>query len=90
MHRDITRMYSYSGESYVHRDITTKNIALDRHLNARLLDFGLAREYTPGKDGVTLKQSDLMGTPGYFRTSQPERLTVQTDVFNFGIGKYSI
>jgi serine/threonine protein kinase len=60
---------------------------LDKHLNARLIDFGLAREMNEDQTKVTLTPSKQLGTPGYFRTMRYSDLTVYEDYYNFGVGK---
>ncbi|XP_052245516.1 uncharacterized protein LOC127854468 [Dreissena polymorpha] len=73
----------------VHMDIKSKNIVLDTFYNARLIDFGLAREFK--EDGATsIITSASGGTPGYFTNVQPNMLTKNQDYHNFGVGKYSV
>ncbi|KAH3890560.1 uncharacterized protein LOC127852206 isoform X2 [Dreissena polymorpha] len=67
----------------LHMDIKSKNIVLDSQLNARLIDFGLARELKEGNCSETMTTVD--GTKGYFPTVQHKRLTQQHDCHNFGV-----
>ncbi|KAH9702066.1 protein kinase domain-containing protein [Citrus sinensis] len=69
----------------IYRDFKTSNILLDLNYNAKLSDFGLA------KDGPTGSQSHVstrvMGTYGY---AAPEymatgHLTAKSDVYSFGV-----
>jgi serine/threonine protein kinase len=69
-------------------DITSSNIVLDEDFNARLIDFGLAREMNEYQTKVTLTPSKQFGTPGYFRTKRYSDLTVCEDYYNFGVGKF--
>ncbi|KAH3800558.1 hypothetical protein DPMN_154191 [Dreissena polymorpha] len=79
--------YLHTGNSFrgtiLHMDIKSKNVVVDSELNARLIDFGLAREV---KEGEGLQTSTpVYGTKGYFPTVEHKRLTPEHDYHNFGI-----
>ncbi|KAK9936660.1 hypothetical protein M0R45_013489 [Rubus argutus] len=68
----------------VHRDIKTTNILLDRDLNAKIADFGLAKLDEEEHTHISTK---VAGTIGYMA---PEyalwgRLTDKADVYSFGV-----
>lgn len=44
-----------------HRDIKTENILLDAHMNPKLIDFGLAKEY----DDLNMMMQTFCGSPSY-------------------------
>ncbi|XP_053375240.1 uncharacterized protein LOC128547231 isoform X2 [Mercenaria mercenaria] len=69
----------------IHMDLTTTNIVLDNALNARIIDFGLAREMNEGQTKVTFTESKSFGTPGYYPTTRYSSLTVHEDYYNFGV-----
>nr|XP_034591034.1 probable serine/threonine-protein kinase PBL17 isoform X1 [Setaria viridis] len=69
----------------IYRDFKTSNILLDAEFNAKLSDFGLAKEGPMG--GKTHVSTRVMGTYGY---AAPEymatgHLTVMSDVYGFGV-----
>ncbi|CAA2985169.1 probable serine threonine- kinase NAK [Olea europaea subsp. europaea] len=69
----------------IYRDFKTSNILLDSNYNAKLSDFGLARDGPTGdKSHVSTR---IMGTYGY---AAPEylstgHLTAKNDVYSFGV-----
>jgi len=70
---------------FLHRDLCTGNILVDRDLTAKLIDFGLA---------IPKNLSDLYvgkaGTPSYMAPEliRTDKTTVQTDVYSFGVVMY--
>jgi serine/threonine protein kinase len=69
----------------IYRDFKTSNILLDENFNAKLSDFGLAKEGPMGDQ--THVSTRVMGTYGY---AAPEyvmtgHLTARSDVYGFGV-----
>lgn len=69
----------------IYRDFKTSNILLDSHYNAKLSDFGLAKEGPVGDQ--THVSTRVLGTDGY---AAPEyvmtgHLTARSDVYGFGV-----
>ncbi|KAJ8753100.1 hypothetical protein K2173_017635 [Erythroxylum novogranatense] len=71
--------------SIIYRDFKTSNILLDADFNAKLSDFGLAKEGPMGDQ--THVSTRVMGTYGY---AAPEyvmtgHLTARSDIYGFGV-----
>lgn len=68
----------------VHRDIKASNVLLDKDMNGRLGDFGLARLHSHGQIASTTK---LVGTVGYMAPEviKTGRASTETDVYMFGV-----
>ncbi|XP_042024348.1 serine/threonine-protein kinase RIPK-like isoform X2 [Salvia splendens] len=69
----------------IYRDFKTSNILLDSDYNAKLSDFGLAKDGPEGDE--THVSTRIMGTHGY---AAPEyvmtgHLTTKNDVYSFGV-----
>ncbi|KAK2977577.1 hypothetical protein RJ640_007213 [Escallonia rubra] len=67
----------------IHRDVKSSNIMLDEGFNARLGDFGLARQVEHDKSPDATAAAGTMGylAPEYLLTG---RATEKTDVFSYG------
>jgi serine/threonine-protein kinase len=75
--------YAHS-QKIIHRDLKPENILVDKNLNVKIADFGLA--LSENETQVT-QQESIVGTPGYMSPEQirGEDLDQRTDIFSFGI-----
>ncbi|KAJ6845869.1 leucine-rich repeat receptor-like serine/threonine/tyrosine-protein kinase SOBIR1 [Iris pallida] len=69
----------------IHRDLKPANILLDDHMEARIADFGLAKEVPDGNTHMT--GSNVAGTCGYIAPEyhQTLKFTTKCDMYSFGV-----
>ncbi|KAL6138611.1 hypothetical protein ACLB2K_063892 [Fragaria x ananassa] len=79
----LTYLHQECENQVIHRDVKTSNITLDEGFNARLGDFGLARQIEHDKSPDATVAAGTMGylAPEYLLTG---RATEKTDVFSYG------
>ncbi|PRC91272.1 serine/threonine protein kinase [Solimicrobium silvestre] len=89
--------YAHS-EGVIHRDIKPANIFIQENMQAKLVDFGIARavkrETSEGnKDQpATLFNNNILGTPNYMSPEQAQAKPVDklTDIYSFGAVMYEM
>ncbi|XP_073003968.1 leucine-rich repeat receptor-like serine/threonine/tyrosine-protein kinase SOBIR1 [Typha latifolia] len=69
----------------IHRDLKPANILLDDTMEARIADFGLAKEMPEAHTHIT--SSNVAGTIGYIAPEyhQTLKFTAKCDVYSFGV-----
>ncbi|KAJ9554932.1 hypothetical protein OSB04_009546 [Centaurea solstitialis] len=86
-HRNLLRLQAYLHQEcenqVIHRDVKASNIMLDESFNAKLGDFGLARQIDQNKSPDPTVAAGTMGylAPEYLLTG---RASEKTDVYSFG------
>jgi len=88
--RGLTYLHEEMEIQIIFRDFKTSNILLDQNWNAKLSDFGLAREGpTEEKSHVS---TAVMGTLGYAAPEymQTGHLSTKNDIWSYGVVLYEL
>ncbi|KAL6203264.1 hypothetical protein ACLB2K_026966 [Fragaria x ananassa] len=92
--QDAARGLAYLHEEMdfqlIFRDFKPSNVLLDEDFNAKLSDFGLARQGP--LEGMTHVSTAVVGTVGYAAPEyvQTGKLTAKSDVWSFGVVLYEL
>jgi serine/threonine protein kinase len=98
--RQICRGLQYAhGKNVIHRDIKPENIKLLEDGRVKIIDFGIAKPYTPtaspedkNTSAVLTRMGMRIGTPWYMSPEQARGNPVdrRTDIFSFGVVLYEL
>lgn len=91
--RQLTEILNYLHQQQPHpiiyRDLKPANVIIDDQHNARLIDFGVAREYKPEQEEDTV----YIGTRGYAAPEQyaaAGQTDARTDIYGLGATLYHV
>ncbi|CAK9221795.1 unnamed protein product [Sphagnum troendelagicum] len=80
--RGLEYIHEHIKPTYIHRDIKSANILIDRDLHAKVADFGLAK--------LTVSGSGTHGIVGTYGYALYGEISPKVDVFSFGVVLYEL
>lgn len=83
--RGLAYLHEDSQPCVIHRDFKASNILLENNFNAKVADFGLAKQAPEGRQ--TYLSTRVMGTFGYVAPeyAMTGHLLVKSDVYSYGV-----
>ncbi|MQM09264.1 hypothetical protein Taro_042131, partial [Colocasia esculenta] len=87
--RGLEYIHEHTVPVYIHRDIKSANILIDKNFHAKVADFGLTKLTEVGSQSL---QTRLVGTFGYLPPEYARYgdISPKTDVYAFGVVLYEL
>ncbi|KAI8014100.1 LysM domain receptor-like kinase 4 [Camellia lanceoleosa] len=84
----LNYLHSFTKPAYVHKDVKSSNVLLNRHLRAKIANFSLARTALKGTNSeCNIVTTLVSGTRGYLAPEYIEtgQVSPKIDVYAFGV-----
>ncbi|KAJ7557203.1 hypothetical protein O6H91_05G116500 [Diphasiastrum complanatum] len=91
--RGLEYIHEHTKPTYIHRDVKSSNILIDKHFHAKVADFGLTKLTESGMGSVSMTQpTRLVGTFGYMSPEYARfgDVSPKVDVYSFGVVLFEI
>ncbi|KAI0515621.1 hypothetical protein KFK09_008286 [Dendrobium nobile] len=81
----LEHLHLHHNPHIIHRDLKPANVLLDENMEARIADFGFAKEVPEAHTHMTM--SNIAGTVGYIAPEyyQTMKYTTKCDIYSFGV-----